>query len=266
MSLRRKLSFSTIYVLSIIVVCLLLAALTIAYAWNEPTHSRANTIVSRLVPLTFLLATAQAGDILVLNGKKVSIFTNPLEPFLQQNPRALPKSKIESTGNWRGYVATWQVKDNLFMLKNIEILDANTERGQNESFLSSIKLRSVMSTVFPGQMEVLAEWFTGHVIIPEGELVNYVHMGYASTYEKYIILRVEKGIVTRWSAVDDAGFVRFRNAQFDEFKRTEEYRRALSEMDGTLRGNRSMSAEQKEEFLREFYSGRYTSLIFDARQ
>lgn len=263
MSSSRKHSFSTIYVLSIIV---LLAALTIGYAWSDRNHSKANTIISGLVALTFLFATAQQGDFLLLNGEKVSIHTDPLEPFLEQNPRALPKSDVISTANWRGYLATWQVTDDRLMLIDIEILDAS-KPDQNKSLISRIKLRSVMSTVFPDRMAVFADWFTGHVIIPEGELVNYVHMGYASTYEKYIILRVEKGIVTgRWT-VDSAGFVRFRNTQFDEFKRTEEYRRALSNTDETPgKRRRVWSAEEKEEFLREFYSGRYTSLIFDAQQ
>jgi hypothetical protein len=249
-------------------VCLVLATITIGYAWRDRTHSKADTIISGLVALTFLFATAQAGDILLLNGKKVSIHTNPLEPFLEQNPRARPKSNVMSTGNWRGYVATWQVKDDRFMLTDIEIVEIDaSKRDHNESLISYVKRRSVMSTVFPDRMEVFADWFTGHVIIPEGKLVNYVHMGYASTYEKYIILRVEKGIVTRRWTVDSAGFVRFRNTQFDEFKRTEEYRRALSEIDGTPGEKRGVwSEEQKEQFLCEFYSGRYTSLIFDAQQ
>jgi hypothetical protein len=71
MSLSRKHSFSTLYVLRIVVVCLVLAALTIGYAWSDRNHSKANIIISGLVALTFLFATAQAGDILLLNGKKV---------------------------------------------------------------------------------------------------------------------------------------------------------------------------------------------------
>src|SRR5215472_8189482 len=152
MPMHRRHSFSTICGLSIIVVYLILAALTIGYAWNARTHSKANTIISGLIAFAFLFATAQVGDILLLNGKKVSIFTNPLEPFLEQNPGVLSKSTIISTENWRGYLATWQVKNDRFMLTNIEILDASTRTDPDESFLDSIKLSSVMSIVFPDRM------------------------------------------------------------------------------------------------------------------
>ncbi|HEV2731263.1 MAG TPA: hypothetical protein VGV15_14630 [Terriglobales bacterium] len=211
----------------------------------------------------FVCATAQQGDILLLKDKKYSIYTNPLEPFLEKNPGKLPKSDVTSTSNWRGYVATWQVKSDRFVLVDVGILHAITRPGQSGF---STELLSVMSKVFPGQTEVLAEWFTGNVIIPDGKLVSYVHMGYASTYEKYIILRVEKGIVTRVSAVDNTGFVRFRDAQFAAYKKTEEYRKALAESvaEGSKEG--SMSVQQNEEFLREFYSERYMSLIFDDQQ
>jgi len=245
---QRRHSFSTICGLSIIVVCLVVAALTIGYRWNAQIHSNANSIISGLVAFAFLFATAQQGDILLINSKKFSIFTNPLEPFLEQNPGALPKSKVISSANWRGCVATWQVKDDRFMLTNIEIPDASTKTDPHESLLDSINLRSVMSTVFSDRTEVVAVWFTGHVIIPEGELVNYVHMGYASTYEKYTILRIEKEMVTRCWTADSAAFLRFCDAQFDEYKKAEEYRRALSKIDEALPEKRNLSAEENEKF------------------
>jgi hypothetical protein len=116
-----------------------------------------------------------------------------------------------------------------------------------------------MSTIFPGEKKVLASWFSGHVIIPNGKLVKYVHMGYASTYEKYILLRVENGAVTRTWTTDAKSFVEFRDAQFSAFKKTEEYRKALAE--AAREGD--MTPEQLEEFLREYYSARYMSMIFD---
>jgi len=95
------------------------------------------------------------------------------------------------------------------------------------------------------------------------KLVRYVHMGYASIYKKYIILRVEHGMVTRNRRADAAGFVRFRNAQFASFKKTEKYREALADAakEGTKNGGES--AVQTEEFLRELYSERYMSMILE---
>jgi hypothetical protein len=203
----------------------------------------------------FLYATAQQGDILFLNGKKYFIYTNPLRAFLDKNPGKLPKSDAISSSNWRGYVATWGVKDDRFVLTDVGILRSNNKPG--EAGLST-ELHSAMSEMFPAQKEVVADWFTGHVIVPDGKLVNYVHMGYASTYEKYIILKVKNGIVIRNWTADTAAFIKFRDAQFASYKKTDEFRIALKQIHREAR-----KQDEEEEFLREFYSETYMSMIFD---
>jgi hypothetical protein len=221
----------------------------------------ATVLFLAVMAFSFLaFATAQQGDVLVLKGKKYFIYTNPLRVFLELNPGKLPKSDVVSTSNWRGYVATWGVKDDRLVLTDVGVLKAVAKPGEGGF---STELHSAMSELFPGQEEVVASWFTGHVIIPDGKIVNYVHMGYASTYENYIILRVEKGVVTRNWTADTAAFIRFRNAQFAAYKKTEEYRIALVET--AKEGNKSegLSAKENEEFLREFYSETYLSMIFD---
>jgi hypothetical protein len=150
-------------------------------------------VVLMLSPL-IAFSTAQQCDILVLKGKKYSIFTNPLRPFLDRNPGRLPESNIISTSNWRGYVATWEVKNDRLVLTDVGMLQSV---GKPSEVSPSTEIRSVMAKMFPDQNEVLADWFTGNIIIPDGELVSYVHMGYASTYSKYIILQVKNGVITR---------------------------------------------------------------------
>ena|SRR5215472_6409569 len=208
----------------------------------------------------FVFATAQRGDILLLKGKQYFIYTNPLRAYLVKNPGKLPKSEVISSSNWRGYVATWAVKDGRFVLTDISILQSVHKPGE-AGF--STELRSVMLEMFPEQMEVVADWFTGHVIVPDGKLVNYVHMGYASTYEKCIILTVKNGVVIRDWTADTAAFIRFRDAQFAAYKKTDAYRAALDEITQEEGEEKGMSAKQKEEFLREFYSETYMSIIFD---
>ena len=204
----------------------------------------------------FAFATAQQGDKLSMDGKEYSIYTNPLEPFLEKNPGKLPKSTVTSTSLWRGYVATWTVKDGHLLLTDVQILHVIS---QSKKQGWETEMRSVMKQMFPGQKEVFATWYTGHIVVPDGELVNYVHMGYASVYEKYILLRIENGVVSRQWNASRAEFVKFRDAQFDAFKKTEEYRKILEES----RKEGGLDPQQNEEFLREFYSERYMSMIFD---
>jgi hypothetical protein len=41
--------------------------------------------------------------------------------------------------------------------------------------------------------EVFANWYTGKVVIPKGEQVRYIHIGYTSIYEKELLLYFEHG-------------------------------------------------------------------------
>jgi hypothetical protein len=210
--------------------------------------------------------TAQIGDSLILDGKRYEIFTNPLKAYIEADPARHPhrftprKDERDlppmSTGNWRGYIATWEIVGDTLVLTDVETLQSVEPEKESSS---TTDYRSVFEGMFPGQQQVLAAWFTGHIVIPDGKLVNYVHMGYASTFEKYLILRVEKGVlVRRWTA-DTKSFLKFRDAQFAAFQKTAEYRDALKDSmkDGTKRSD-------AEEFLREFYSEDYLSAIYDA--
>lgn len=49
--------------------------------------------------------------------------------------------------------------------------------------------------LFPDKKRVLAEWFSGEIRIPHGEMIEYVHQGYASLYEKELFLKIKKEVV-----------------------------------------------------------------------
>ena len=53
-----------------------------------------------------------------------------------------------------------------------------------------------MATLFPDYPDrVFAHWYSGTIRIPQGKLLNYVHMGYGSTYERDLFLEIEKGVI-----------------------------------------------------------------------
>jgi len=50
--------------------------------------------------------------------------------------------------------------------------------------------------LFPGCYEkIFASWFTGTIKCGQGELLNYVHMGFNSTYERDLMLEFEDGVL-----------------------------------------------------------------------
>ena len=184
--------------------------------------------------------TAQAPDKLIYNGKKYKLHSNPLEVYFEKFPDKRPKPEIQSTGLWRGYIATFEVKDGQLYLKDIEIRveKKNDEEGR----------KSVLNEVFPNQELIKIDWLTGLLVLPEGKIVNYVHMGYASTYEHYVLLEFENGNLKKEKQFGYKEYAKFKDKQFQEFKKTDEYRKLKDDM----KEKDDRSDEFIEDFLRIF--------------
>ena len=198
-----------------------------------------------------LFATAQYPDKVIYNGKEYSLQSNPLESFFKENPDKLPKSEIVSTALWRGYVATFEVRDNQLYVKDIEIEVSDTSSTRTSSF----KWKSVLNEVFPGQKEVKVEWITGLLVMPYGKIVNYVHMGYGSTYEFYTLLEFDKGNLVREKNFKYDEYEKFKERQFQAFKMTEDYKKLKARLQ-----KQDDSDESIDSFLRSFVTD-YTSII-----
>lgn len=201
-------------------------------------------------------ATSQAPDVLFMDGAKYFIHSNPLEVYLKKYPGKRPKSGVTSSANWRGYVAVWEIDQDRLFLKDVTVLiSKNTSDGKSWN----AEPKSVFQEIFKTESRIPADWFTGYIVIPQGKMVSYVHMGYGSTFEKYIFLKVQKGILTKKWKTDMAGFEKFRREQFKAFKKTKEYQDKIAE----LKKERDLSPEFIENFLFQYESAVFMSRIFD---
>ena len=127
--------------------------------------------------------TAQVSEELLYGGRSISLFSEPLALYLKQNQIQFVSPH---TANWRGYIGTW------------EIIEAE---GAERLYLVSIAAHKDYETIlelpdlFPGFDKVFAHWFSGELRCPQGDLVEYVHMGYASTYEYELFLEFKQGVL-----------------------------------------------------------------------
>ena len=98
-----------------------------------------------------------------------------------------------STACWRGYIAKFKIIDSSLYLVDItiEILDA--KKAKTELFPT--KDISVFLELFESDKPLLCDFYSGMLIIPQGEMVKYVHGGYLSEYEKYILIKISDGKV-----------------------------------------------------------------------
>jgi len=130
--------------------------------------------------------TAQSPERIFYMGKKLFLCTEPLEEYFSKGGIRLSLRR-SSTALWRRYIGSWEIVDDRLYLT---ALDGWLEDGT--------KVTAAM--IFPGFPEkVFAQWYSGQLCIPQGELLKYVHMGYGSTYERDLLLEVRDGVVIETS-------------------------------------------------------------------
>ena len=130
--------------------------------------------------------TAQIGETLYYDGRERTMCSEPLGGYFALGGER-PPFACNCTALWRGYVGTWDICDGrLYLIGLSGILKDGEE--------------VTLATLFPGYPErVFAHWYTGTLRIPDGKRLDYVHMGYGSSYERDILIDIDKGCLTRTS-------------------------------------------------------------------
>jgi len=118
--------------------------------------------------------------------------------------------------------------------------------------------KSVIHQVFPNLKQVKVDWLTGLLVILNGKLVNYVHMGYASTYENYIILEIDKGNLIHEKSMNSKEYEKFKAKQFEAFKKTDEYMKLKED----LKKNSGGTDDFLDSFIK-IYETDYTTKILN---
>jgi hypothetical protein len=126
--------------------------------------------------------TAQIAERLTYQGQAWSLCANPLDDYFAMGGER-PPFQWNCTALWRGYVGQWEIRDDrLYLLA----LHGTLKDGASAS----------LATVFPDFPDrVFAHWYSGTLRIPQGRRLQYVHMGYGSTYERDLLLEIERGVV-----------------------------------------------------------------------
>ena len=132
--------------------------------------------------------TAQIKDRLFYKEKNYGMATEPLHSFLKD--RKDIDFSFRSTACWRGYIGQWKIKEKKLYL--IHLQGWVKKEGEVD-----------LSYLFPDQNKVFASWFSDDIILPHGELIKYVHMGYESIFEKDLILSFKNGVLIDERIIDN---------------------------------------------------------------
>ena len=196
-------------------------------------------------------ATAQAPDAIEINDVKYRLNTNPLKKYLIKINWEIPERASISSANWRGYLASWKIKAGNLLLNDMTIsVRSKTEEHSYDDV-------SILESIFPNKKEIIADWYSGALIVPRGKMTNYVHMGYGSSYEKYTVLRISQGVVKEHLDLVAAEFETYKKRKFQTFKETEKFQNELKNLTG---GEYNWSEDEALDFMQSFYAEYYLSL------
>jgi hypothetical protein len=137
--------------------------------------------------------TAQVSEALIYGGKERMMFTTPLDPYLRANGLSFVSPH---TACWRGYEGTWEIKGSE-PNEGLYLVALQAHRSYEDI--------AGLEDIFPGFSNgVFAHWFSGEIRLPQGNLLKYIHGGYASTYEYDLFLEIKKGLVVNKRAVHNS--------------------------------------------------------------
>ena len=135
--------------------------------------------------------TAQVHENLIYEGEEMTMMSCP--PLPERHPRVIangfPGEVVEkegvpgivfSTACWRGYLGTWAITDGRLYL---------------------VKLQGRVEMV--GDEPIFAVWVSGWLRVPRGGVLNHVHMGFQSVYERELFVKVEMGVVVETKTVEN---------------------------------------------------------------
>jgi hypothetical protein len=165
--------------------------------------------------------TAQQRELLIYNGNEYHLASEPFNQYIYKNKIDL-RLEVPITSLWRGYYGHWEITDNKLYLTKIEgqgvirnqekykagrlALRKKCRAGlitpqQNGHLLKELenacleKIKLSLKSLFNTRKKVHASWYTGNIIAPYGKLVQYIHIGYASVYERQLIFQIEDGVL-----------------------------------------------------------------------
>jgi len=132
--------------------------------------------------------TAQIRDLLEYNEEKMVLSDEPLKEYIKSRDDI--DFIFKSTAWWRGYVCKWEIRDKkLYLIYLLGFIEGNKQVD--------------LSYVFPGKKEVFADWYTGELRVPIGELLKYVHLGYESKFERDLFLKFKDGVLISEREIDN---------------------------------------------------------------
>ncbi|HLK80337.1 MAG TPA: hypothetical protein VKT99_02410 [Xanthobacteraceae bacterium] len=144
--------------------------------------------------------TAQAPERIITDGRPRALYADPLYPLLQSHGLDLSNPHCRSTGNYRGYIGTWQIRGRTLFLLHLNWM--GYENGTCEVPIPDETLTKLLCAIPCARLPTPARWFNGVLRIAVGRRLIYSHHGWSHWFERERVIRVKAGEIIRDREVD----------------------------------------------------------------
>lgn len=139
-------------------------------------------------------ATSQIAEKIIINGEKWDLLHCPiaLDSILYEKVEELTSKNTEhSTGCYRGYIGTWELKNDRLFLRNIsfDLWD------DGKVAADSTNLVWELFEPYRTDEGIFASWVTDTLRIGRGEWLEYDDWGFDRNYEQESFLVIERGVI-----------------------------------------------------------------------
>lgn len=145
----------------------------------------------------------------------------PIDHFFISNPDKRPNPP--STGLWRGYIASFEIKDSMLFIKDIETMD------YDENNLGKRILTSIRNDIFLDEDSLKVNNFNGLIILTKDFMVTGFNKNSKEGTLNFI-LQFENGRLTKQFEFINLEFDVIKKRQLTAFKKTAEYKKIKNEL------------------------------------
>ena len=187
--------------------------------------------------------TAQESDSLNYNNIDYSLFSDPLGQYFEKQGYKYGL-RAPHTANWRGYTADWIITDN-----TLKLVGFNGHLAEEDPELGQV-IGLEMFGLTKGQC-MDATWFTGELRVQDGKMLEYVHAGWASIYEREIILTIQGGQLIDETVIDNTELIEKGNQEHEK----------NADIDAEISRKITDVFEQQRPFWKRSWKGKYQAVM-----
>jgi len=180
-----------------------------------------------------LCATIQMRDKLLFKGEEYYVSSRPLMDYFSKHPDKRSDLRLRQTNIIvrltslsRGYLATYEVKDEQLFVKDIVV----PAPGEGER-----AWESVYKNIFPDNAAPKMDWVAGALVVPHGKYALNPDNIFEIEYENYFVLEFKAGNLVSERDFTRQEYMDYLEKRFEAYKETDAYKARKEELKEMLK-------------------------------